>query len=156
MENTFELKCRRITEKDWEYLPSWWESYPVWKNQSIPREMLPGQWEAKIPDNLTEEEEKSLGISGYIVEKDGYPIAACWLTLTNSKMAMVAPVVADPLYRDNDRADAIERLIHFTTHVAYDLGYEYAHAWSTHENLTDIYKKIGYTGEPCHELTIKL
>lgn len=156
MKNNFELKCRKIVESDWEYLPKWWEAYPGWKGNSIPREMLPGTFEPKMGMDITEEDEKTLGLGGFMVHKDETMIAACWLTLTNSKMAMVAPVVANPEYRDTDRADAIGQVIHFTSHVAYDLGYSFAHAWSIHDNLTNIYKILGYASEQAQELTIKL
>ena len=156
MENTFEIKVRKITEKDWDFLESWWHDYPAWEGSSIPREMLPGSYGGNDPGLATKEELETLGHGGFIAYKDETPICACWLFLTNSKLAHVAPVVSNKHYRDTDRGEAIKKVIHFATHVAYELGYEYAHAWSSHENFTKIYEDIGYTGQSVSELTIKL
>ena len=151
-----ELQVRPIVEKDWKFLPNWWKEYPNWKGNSIPREMLPGRFQVKTPKELTKENEETLGHAGFIVCKGTTPIAACWLFMTNSKLAHVAPVVSDKGYRDTDRSEALDLLLHFTTQFAKDMGYEYCHAWSTHEGLTKIYEGMGYLAEPCTELTIKL
>ncbi len=154
MEQT--LKVRKLIEKDWDFLPKWWEEYDAWNGHSIPREMLPGTYSAKLPRDVTEEEAKTQGLGGFIVCKGETPIAACWLVLANAGMCDVAPVIADKGYRDTDRKEAIELLIHFTTQFAADLGFKYAHAWSTHEGLTNIYTNMGYQGDACTELTIKI
>ena len=150
------LQVRPIKESDWNFLPDWWKEYPAWKGESIPKAMLPGKFQLKSPNDITDEQEKTLGHAGFMVTKNDFPIAACWLFMTNSKLALVAPVVSDKGYRDTDRKDAISLLLHFTTQFAKDMGYVYCHAWSTHDGLTNLYADLGYISEAGTELTIKL
>ena len=89
----FNFKVRRIIEKDWEFLPSWWKGYEGWNDQ-IPRDML--------PEN---------GLGGFIVDKDSHPVCACWLWLSNAKTCFINAFVFDPGYRDTDRQEALDTLI---------------------------------------------
>lgn len=148
------LQVRKIRKSDWDFLPDWWKDYPAWKDRSMPKEMLPGLFEPK--GDTDENENSSLGLGGFMVCKGEDPIAAAWLYVTNSKMCFIAPVVSDKFYRDTDREEAFKMLLHFTTEFAYDMGFEYAYAWSNHDNLTNIYEHIGYKSAPCTELVIKL
>ena len=150
------IAVRKIKDSDWELLKDWWADYPVWNGKGFDKEMLPGLWKSKPPIDITEDEEKTLSQGGFIVTKGEKPVAACWLYVTNSKMAFIAPVVADKFYRDTDREEAIKLLIHYTTQFAYDLGFEYCYAWSNQNNLTNYYEEAGYKSAPCTELVAKL
>ncbi len=84
------LKCRKIHEKDWAFLPSWWEQY----DQPVPQR-------AFLPND---------GLGGFIVANESGPIAAMFLWTTNSKTAIPAVVISDRHYRDTDRSDALQFL----------------------------------------------
>lgn len=122
----FNLKVRRIIEKDWEFLPEWWKGYEGWEDQ-IPRDMLP---------------EKGLG--GFIVDKDGYPIGACFLWTSNAKTCFINGFVFNPDYRDTDRKEALDTLIQFTTKFAGDMGYKYAWSWTSAPTLAEAFKDNDY------------
>ena len=87
-----ELKSRLLKDSDWETLCQWWESWPKWVNP--PKSFL--------PDN---------GKGGLMVEKEGRPIVAGFLYITNSDAVLLEWIVSDPEYRDKDRKDALELLI---------------------------------------------
>ena len=93
------LQVRKIHEKDWTFLPDWWEG-------DVPdRELL--------PEN---------GLGGFIVAQDKDPIAAIFLWLTNSKTAIPAGMVTDKTYQAPDRSDALQLLSDFTEDFAKGLG----------------------------------
>ena len=86
------MNTRQLKEEDWDTLQEWWSAWPEWK--SPPREFL--------PDN---------GTGGIMVEKNGRPIIAGFMYLTNSKGVLLEYIVSDPEYRENDRDSAIELLL---------------------------------------------
>ena len=129
----FNLKVRRIIEKDWEFLPDWWTGHKGWDDH------MDRSW---IPEN---------GLGGFIVCKDDYPIAATWLYLTNSKLACINPFVSDPTYRDTDRDEAIKLLIDFTTTFAGDLGFTTLWGHTESPTLAEKYKESGWMVNPSFE-----
>ena len=143
------LQVRKLKDSDWDFLPKWWED---WKADSFPRDMLPGAFD--IGD---EQEEKRQGLGGFMVCKDDDPIAAMWLWITNSKTAIPAVMVSDRYYRDNDRSDALQLLMDFTTDFAEDMGFKYAFGWAKPGMLLEKYKKAGYyiDEKPSHETILK-
>ncbi len=97
-----QLQVRKLIETDWDFLPSWWEAY----NQPVPqRDFLPND-----------------GLGGFMVCKENDPIAAMFLYTTNSRTAIPAIVISDKYYKDNDRSDALQLLVDFTTSFAEDMG----------------------------------
>ena len=122
----FNLKVRRIIEKDWEFLPDWWKGYDGWNDQ-IPRDML--------PEN---------GLGGFIVDKDRHPIGACFLWTSNAKTCFLSGFVFDPNYRDNDRQEAMDTLIQFATRFAGDMGFKYVWGWTSDHRLAEHYRRNGY------------
>ena len=135
----FNFKVRRIIEKDWSYLNDWWVGYPGWED-GIDRDMM--------PEN---------GLGGFIVDKDGYPVAALWLHMANSKTAIANPFVANPLYRDNDRQEALDVLLKFTTQFARDMGKKYVWSFTGFKPQADAFERNGYTiTEHAHEIFINL
>ena len=144
-----ELQVRKLQESDWNLIPKWWEAYD---EKILPRDMLPGSF--KVGD---EQEENRQGLGGFMVCKGYDPIAALWLWMTNSKMAIPAVVVSDKSYQDTDRSDALQLLVNFTTDFAEDMGYKYAFAWAKEGMLLDKYKKAEYYCDetPSYELIMK-
>ena len=143
------LQVRKLLESDWDFLPSWWEAYntPVW-----PKDFLPGAFGVG-----KDQEDKRKGLGGFMVCKGEDPIAAMWLWMTNSKTAIPAVIISDKSYRDNDRSDALQLLINFTTDFAEDMGYKYAFAWAKPGMLLEKYKEKGYYQDetPSYELIMK-
>ena len=86
------MNIRRLTDKDWDTLVSWWSNWPKWK--------------APVKDFLPEN-----GKGGLIVEINDTPVVAGFIYLTNSKTALLEWIVSNPKYRESDRKAAIELLI---------------------------------------------
>ena len=101
-----------------------------------------------LPDN---------GLGGFMVCKEYEPIAAMFLYTTNSKTAIPAIVISNKYYKDNDRSDALQLLVNFTTDFAEDMGYKYSFAWAKPGILLEKYKKSGFTVDktPSYELIIQ-
>lgn len=133
------MKVRKLQEKDWAFLPSWWEAY----NQPIPQRNF-------LPQN---------GLGGFIVETipDKAPIAAMFLWTTNSDTAIPAVVIADRYYRDTNRSDALQLLVDFTTDFARGMGYKFSFAWAKPGKMLEYYKKSGWIVDetPSYELIIQ-
>ncbi len=131
------LKVRKLIESDWSFLPSWWEAY----DQAVPQRDF-------LPNN---------GLGGFMVCKEHDPIAAMFLYTTNSKTAIPAIVISDRDYKDNDRSDALQLLVDFTTDFAEDLGCKYSFAWAKPGVLLEQYKQTGFTVDktPSYELIIQ-
>ena len=130
-----ELNIRRLTESDWVILNNWWDAWPEWI--SPPKEFL--------PDN---------GKGGLMVEKNGQPVIAGFLYITNSKAVLLEWIVSDPNYRDDDRKDALELLITGAENVCKDLGYKYMFSIGRNKQLMETHKKLGWhvDKKPSHEL----
>lgn len=130
-----ELNIRRLTENDWVVLKDWWDAWPEWV--SPPKEFL--------PDN---------GKGGLMVEKEGEPVIAGFLYLTNSKAVLLEWIVSDPNYRDSDRKQALELLITGAENVCKDLGYKYMFSIGRNNQLIETHKKLGWhvDKKPSHEL----
>ena len=128
------LAVRKLHERDWAYLPKWWEAY----GQDVPQR-------AFLPEN---------GLGGFVVLHKKDPIAAMFLWLTNSKTAIPAVVIADKTYRAPDRSDALQLLVDFTVDFAESLGCEFAFAWSKPGLMLEQYKENGFMVDdtPSYEL----
>lgn len=118
------LIFRTLKEEDYETICGWWK---WWRWPVLPKDML--------PDN---------GKSGFMVEKNGMPIVACFLFLTNSKGAKLEWVISNPEYRKNDRKTAIEMLINGAENICKDLGYKYIFSIGRSKHLIDTHKKLGW------------
>ena len=133
------MKVRKLHEKDWEYLPSWWEAY----NQPVPQRNF-------LPEN---------GLGGFVVEAqpDKTPIAAMFLWTTNSDTAIPAVVISDKSYKDTNRSDALQLLVDFTTDFAFDMGFKFSFAWAKPGKMLKYYKKTGFTVDdtPSYELILQ-
>ena len=131
------LQVRKLIESDWNIIPKWYEQY----KQPMPDRDF-------YPDN---------GLGGFVVCKENTPIAAMFLYTTNSKTAIPAIVISDKYYRDNDRSDALQLLVDFTTDFAEDMGCKYSFAWAKPGVLLEKYKQTGFIVDetPSYELIIQ-
>jgi len=130
------LNIRRLTDKDWDTLVSWWSNWP--------------KWQAPVKDFLPED-----GKGGLIVEKDNKPIVAGFIYLTNSKTALLEWIVSNPKYRETDRKQAIELLITGAENLVKSLEYKYLFAVMQHKGLIETHEKLGWNKDPkpSYELT---
>ena len=124
-----ELKTRILLESDWDTLCKWWESWPDWVNP--PKTLL--------PDN---------GTGGLMVEKDGKPIVAGFLYLTNSDAVLLEWIVSDPEYREKDRKQALELLITSAEDACRALGKVHMFSIGRNKHLIETHKKLGWTADP--------
>tara|TARA_R110000772_G_scaffold192671_1_gene303626 strand:- start:11469 stop:11873 length:405 start_codon:yes stop_codon:yes gene_type:complete len=130
------LNIRKLTEKDWDTLVSWWDSWPEWQTPS----------KDFLPDN---------GKGGLIIEKDGTPIVAGFIYLTNSKAALLEWIISNPNYKEDDRDLAIELLITGAENLVKTLDYKFIFSITQHKKLMEMHKKLGWVVDekPSHELT---
>jgi len=124
-----ELKARILQDEDWDTLCSWWDSWPKWVNP--PKSFL--------PDN---------GKGGLMVEKNGKPIVAGFLYLTNSDAVLLEWIVSDPEYRDKDRKQALELLITSAEAACKALGKVHMFTIGRNKHLIETHKKLGWTADP--------
>jgi len=129
------LNIRRLKEEDWVILTEWWSAWSEWVTPS--KEFL--------PDN---------GKGGLMVEKNGEPVIAGFLYLTNSKAVLLEWIISDPEYRDKDRKNALELLITGAENVCKDLGYKYMFSIGRNKQLMETHKKLGWEvdSKPSHEI----
>ena len=86
------MNIRKLTEADYEALEKWWKA---WDWPPIEKDFL--------PEN---------GTGGLMVQsKDGTPIVAGFLYMTNSKAVLLEWIISNPDYREPDRDAAITALI---------------------------------------------
>jgi len=124
-----ELKSRLLKDSDWETLCQWWESWPKWVNP--PKSFL--------PDN---------GKGGIMVEKEGKPVVAGFLYITNSDAVLLEWIVSDPEYRSKDRKDALELLISSAEATCKGLGKKHIFTIGRNKHLIETHKKLGWTVDP--------
>tara|TARA_B110000483_G_scaffold93367_1_gene115026 strand:+ start:2164 stop:2574 length:411 start_codon:yes stop_codon:yes gene_type:complete len=124
-----ELKSRLLKDSDWETLCQWWESWPKWVNP--PKSFL--------PDN---------GKGGIMVEKEGKPIVAGFLYITNSDAVLLEWIVSDPEYRGKDRKEALELLISSAEATCKGLGKKHIFTIGRNKHLIETHKKLGWTVDP--------
>ena len=130
------MNIRKLTDKDWDTLVSWWDNWP--------------KWQAPVKDFLPEN-----GKGGLIVEINDIPVVAGFIYLTNSKTALLEWIVSNPKYREADRKDAIELLITGSENLVKSLDYKYLFAVMQHKGLIKIHEKLGWKADAKHsyELT---
>tara|TARA_R110002110_G_scaffold140924_4_gene328495 strand:+ start:942 stop:1352 length:411 start_codon:yes stop_codon:yes gene_type:complete len=133
------LNIRMLKSSDWDTLVSWWDNWPEW--QTPPKDFLPDD-----------------GKGGFMVEKNGQPIIAGFLYITNSKAALLEWIISNPEYRDDDRKQAIELLIVGAEDVCKKQGIKYIFSIGRNKHLIEIHKNLGYQVDdnPSHEITKKL
>ena len=148
------FQVRKLQESDWEFMPIWWKEYDQepWMTGENFRDFLPGAFQ------VGEFEKKREGLGGFMVCKDNDPIAAMWLSLTNTNCAVPTSAISDPSYRDSDRHLAILLLTNFLTNFAKELGYKYTFGWAQENKMLPYFLKAGYEviGDKSYEVIKKL
>ena len=131
-----ELKTRLLKDEDYKTLCEWWKHWPKWP-VSPPKTFL--------PDN---------GKGGLMVEKNGRPVCAGFLYMTNSDAVLLEWIVSDPEYRDKDRKQAIELLITSAEELCKKLGKVHMFTIGRNKHLINTHKKLGWfvDEEPSHEI----
>ena len=129
------MNTRLLKDEDWETLCKWWEVWPEWANP--PKSFL--------PDN---------GKGGLMVEKDGKPIVAGFIYLTNSDACLLEWIGSDPEYREQDRGKALELLITSAERACKDLGKAHMFSIGRNKHLIETHKKLGWTVDkkPSYEI----
>ena len=123
--STKELFTRKLRESDRDTLVAWWDTWPDWTTPS----------KGFLPDN---------GTGGFMVEKDGTPIVAGFIYETNSDGVLFEWVVSNPDYRENDRQNAIEKLLNDVEAFVKAMGYIHIFSIGRTQKLIDTHKKLGW------------
>ncbi|MBS3914333.1 MAG: hypothetical protein KG003_07530 [Bacteroidetes bacterium] len=118
---------RALNENDYDkYLVEWWSKWPGW--EAPPKDFL--------PEN---------GRGGLMVEKEGIPIVAGFVYLTNSAIAWNEFIISNFDYKiKTDREDAILILISELCRVAKSCGKKYVYTVVKNKSLIEHYKKSGF------------
>ena len=133
------MEIRKLTEKDWDTLVSWWDSWPDWQNPA----------KDFLPDN---------GTGGFMIEKNNKPIVAGFVYITNSKAVWLEWIISDPEYREDDRDMAITCLITTIEKIIKGWGYKYMFSIGRTKSLIEKHKELGWHVDmkPSHELVKKV
>lgn len=131
------LQVRKLIESDWNVITKWYEQY----EQPMPNRDF-------YPEN---------GLGGFMVYKENTLIASMFLYITNSNTAIPAIIISNKKYRDDDRSDALQLLVDFTTDFAKKIGCKYSFAWAKPGVLLEKYKQTGFIADetPSYELIIQ-
>ena len=130
-----EYNIRKITKDDLLIIDDWWIGHKLTKPD---RDLLPGQ-----------------GLDGFIIEKTN-AIAACYIYLTNSKIAYIDFLISDPKYKNNDRDDVIKTLITACVDIALNLGNKIVWATSENKGVINKCKENGFNvSEQKHSIIYK-
>jgi len=132
---TNKLFTRDLRESDWDTLVAWWDTWPDWEAPA----------RGFLPEN---------GTGGLMVEKDGVPIIAGFIYETNSDGVLFEWVVSNPGYRENDRQEAVEKLLIDAESRVKDMGYKHMFSIGRSKRLIDTHKKLGWfvDDKPSHEI----
>jgi hypothetical protein len=120
------LEVRVLADDDYDrYLIKWWKD---WRFPAPPKDFLPGD-----------------GNGGIMICKDGLPIVAGFIYLTNSKVAWSEFIVSNFEVKDKIlREEAILFCISELTRIAHECGAKYVYSVVKNQNLKKHYQKIGY------------
>ena len=96
------IKVRQVIMEDYKQIDSWYKK----RKELRPKiTILPGN-----------------GLGGFVVEKNGEPVAVIYLYLTNSKMGYFDFLMSDPDYIEKDRFEIIMSLFHHCHEKAIETG----------------------------------
>jgi len=119
------LNIRRLTDKDWDTLVSWWDNWPKWK--------------APTKDFLPEN-----GKGGLIVEINDTPVVAGFIYLTNSKLAFINDIIYDKNKDEKLLHNSLDLLIVAFEQTLKELGFKTIVIINTDEMLNNSYKALGW------------
>tara|TARA_B110000902_G_C13994838_1_gene470325 strand:- start:35 stop:433 length:399 start_codon:yes stop_codon:yes gene_type:complete len=119
------MQIRKITEKDWDTMSSWWKD---WGWEKIPAKDF-------LPNN---------GTGGLLVEVDKKPVASIFMYTTNSMVVWLGWPLSDKNYKEN-REEALNLLIKGCEYVCKSQGYKYLMFLGDNMNFINKLKKLGFT-----------
>tara|TARA_Y100000401_G_scaffold75372_1_gene61228 strand:+ start:209 stop:616 length:408 start_codon:yes stop_codon:yes gene_type:complete len=134
-----DFNVRALTTKDWDTLVEWWDWWPGWT--APPKDFLPNH-----------------GTGGFMVEKTNKPIVAGFVYFTNSKIAWVEYIISNPDYKEDDRQDAIKKLLTELEEFITTMGYKYMFSVVQNKHLIEIHKNLDWNidEKPSYELSKNL
>lgn len=115
------MSIRRVTSKDFPMIVSWYRKRGL-----------------KAPDP------RALSDSGFIADER----VAVWVFLTNSNMALIDGVIADPETVPSLRRESLTKLIGFCIDFCLQLGYTQIIGVTKHPKIEDLGKKFGFKQLP--------
>jgi len=118
------VKVRKTTLDDFALLSVWWMDH------------------GEDPPLIEQLPDKGLG--GFIVEKDGIPIAATYLYLTNSSIAYIANAISNKNYKSRDRFELIRLLLNACENQARAYGCDFIFCTSSSKGVIKRCVKSGY------------
>jgi len=132
-----ELKARKLIHEDYETIVKWWKSWPDWA--PLGRDLL--------PEN---------GTGGIMIEREGKPLIAGFLYITNSGICWMEWIVSDPTQRN--KSEAISLLISSLEKWGKDAGFKVVLSIGRSSSLINEHKKLGYTVDdnPSYEIIKKI
>ena len=131
------LKARKLIHEDYDTIVEWWKSWPEW--EPLGRNLLPEK-----------------GTGGIMIEREGKPLIAGFLYVTNSRICWMEWIVSDPTQRN--KSEAISLLISSLEKWGKDAGFEVVLSIGRSKSLINEHKKLGYTVDdnPSYEIVKKI
>ena len=117
-----ELKARKLIHEDYDTIVEWWKSWPEW---------------APLGRNLLPEN----GTGGIMIEREGKPLIAGFLYVTNSDICWMEWIVSDPTQKN--KSEAIALLISSLEKWGKDAGFKVVLSIGRSKNLINEHKKLG-------------
>ena len=118
------FSIRYLKQEDYNLLCDWWKE---WNWDIPPRDFL--------PEN---------GTGGFMVEKDGNPVIAGFIYFTNSAVAWSEFIISDKNYKNKDRKEAKQILIHELCELAKRKGSKYIYTVVKNQFLKKDYQNAGF------------
>jgi hypothetical protein len=127
------LKARKLIHEDYDTIVEWWKSWPGW--EPLGRNLLPED-----------------GTGGIMIEREGKPLIAGFLYVTNSDICWMEWIVSDPTQRN--KSEAIALLISSLEKWGKDAGFKVVLSIGRSKNLINEHKKLGYAvdNNPSYEI----
>jgi hypothetical protein len=127
------LKARRLIHEDYDTIVEWWKSWPGW--EPLGRNLLPED-----------------GTGGIMIEREGKPLIAGFLYVTNSDICWMEWIVSDPTQRN--KSEAMSLLISSLEKWGKEAGFKVILSIGRSKNLINEHKKLGYTvdNNPSYEI----
>ncbi len=116
---------RPVKVEDFTYLMKWWESY---EHCDVPTSDL-------LPNG---------GLNGLVVEKEGKPIIASFMYLTNSTMGYLDFLISNPDYKGNDKYQMIWDIQEACTEKLVKAGCRIVWAMTSYDGLAKMAEKFGH------------
>lgn len=128
-----EFQARKIEEKDYDLLVSWWKE---WGWDAVPKDMLP-----------------SNGDDGIMLEKDGKPIIAGFVYFGYDNIAWLDYIVADKNAKRITRAKSLMTFLEIVEEVVKKAGKKYIITVTENKSLISSFKKRNWRiDDPLHKV----